>query len=107
MNQDISVIRVIGSIEKEVNNTLDFGQLQAIRKHLYLIYGVGYDEGRKHRNQQKIVIRMKNGIELQEYPSAKEAANIYKVNDRSVQKACRGITKTCRGFEWKYKEEKN
>lgn len=46
-----------------------------------------------------------NGDVIQEFVGCKEAANYMKVSYSAINKCCRGESKKCRGFKWRYKYE--
>lgn len=45
----------------------------------------------------------KNGILLKEWDSISEAARFYNIPPNNISRCCKGITKTCHKFIWKYK----
>jgi len=54
----------------------------------------------------KIVLKIKDGVVIQEFFGAKAAAESVGTRADSIQKACAGKYKTCKGFVWKYKNKK-
>ena len=46
-----------------------------------------------------------NGVLLNEYPSAAEAARQNGWNAKNIQRACRGVRTTAYGYVWKYKDQ--
>lgn len=51
----------------------------------------------------KVVLKIKDGIIIQEFFGAKAAAESVSTRADSIQKACAGKYKTLKGFVWKYK----
>ena len=54
----------------------------------------------------KPIIQLKNGEAIKVWNSIKDAAdNVQKANTSPISKCCRGIAKTCAGYQWMYKED--
>ena len=57
--------------------------------------------------QSKTVLQFdKNGNFIKEWISTQEIGRILKLHQSNIWKCCHGERKTCGGFIWKYKEEK-
>lgn len=55
----------------------------------------------------KVVLKIKNGVIIQEFFGAKAAAESVGTCISSIQRACTGKIKTCKGFVWKHKNKKD
>ncbi len=51
----------------------------------------------------KRVLRLKNGMVIDEFPNACAAAETLGLNFRNIYAVCNGDRKHCGGFEWRYK----
>jgi hypothetical protein len=107
MQTDEVVVRASISISNTYTKEIPFELAQIIRTHLYLVYGAGVDEGRRQRAHGKPVLQMKDGAIIEEFETAKLAANRFKVHKSSICHAATGMTRTCKGFDWRYKGEEN
>lgn len=105
MNQDIAVIKIMDSIEKQSNHEIGYSHLQIIRTHLYMMFGVGYEEGNRQSKKWKPILQMKKGVIVQEYPSVVDAHNDTKIDKGNIGAAARGLIKTAGGYDWRYKGE--
>ena len=57
------------------------------------------------RKISKPVVQMLDGKVIAEYPSLSEAARqVEKAWDIQISRCCRGLIKTCAGYQWEYKE---
>ena len=54
----------------------------------------------------KIVLKIKDGVVIQEFFGAKAAAESIGVRTDTISKVCAGKYKTCKGFVWEYKNKK-
>ena len=50
----------------------------------------------------EIIQMTKEGVEINRYPTIIKAAQSIKIDPSSVAKACKGVTKICGGYKWKY-----
>lgn len=55
----------------------------------------------------KIILKIKDGVIIQEFFGAKAAAKSVNACVSSIQRACTGKSKTCKGFVWKQKNKKD
>lgn len=55
----------------------------------------------------KIVLKIKDGVIIQEFFGAKAAAESVGACVSSIQRACTDKIKTCKGFVWKHKNKKD
>ena len=101
MIQDVAVAKALQSITTQLGG-LSPRQYEVIGNHLYMVYSCGFDEGSKGVLHAKQIVQYKKGVEVRRYNSAKEAAAIMKVHHKSIERAARGIMKTCKGYIWKY-----
>ena len=58
-------------------------------------------------NKRKIVQYDKKGNLIKVWESIKQASEFYKVSRTCIKDCCTGRQKSCKGFVWKYYEEKN
>ena len=58
-------------------------------------------------NKRKIVQYDKKGNLIKIWESIKQASEFYKVSRTCIKDCCTGRQKSCKGFVWKYYEEKN
>ena len=66
----------------------------------------GIHLSQKTEFKPKPIIQLKNGEAIKVWNSIKDAAdNVPKANTSPISKCCRGIAKTCAGYQWMYKED--
>lgn len=60
--------------------------------------------GRKYpgRGNKKVILTNVEGQVLREFSSVKEAGQIIMVDPSNISRCCNGITKTCKGYIFKY-----
>lgn len=94
-----------GKTHKEIKEITNCTQqtLTRILDELHIDTTIRRRRGRY--NARKVLQYDLDGNLIQEFPSASEAAR--SVNDASgnISRACRGLIKTVKGFQWRYKED--
>lgn len=100
MEQLTAVLHVLTSIQKQI--TLDEHQCDIIREHLFCLYGVGFDEGRKQGSHAKPVEQYKDGRFIRRYDSEEAAARALHVDKTSISKNALGQTTNCHGFTFRF-----
>ena len=55
----------------------------------------------------KIILKIKDGVVIEEFFGAKAAAESVCGRADTIRRACTGKYKTCKGFVWKYKNKKD
>jgi len=104
MNQDQVVNSVIKSIQKVNDNSFTNEQLNIIGSYFYMVYAVGFDEGRQQISHRKAVVIYKNGVRICEKDSAVSAGRYVGISKGAVSKAIKNGTITKKGnFTFKYK----
>jgi hypothetical protein len=104
MNQDQVVNTAILSMQKVNDNTFNTDQLAVIGSYFYMLYAVGYDEGRKQLSHRRPVIVYKHGVIICEKDSVSDAARYAGITYTSVSNAIKKGNVTRKGnFTFKYK----
>lgn len=65
--------------------------------------GFKHTESTKNKKRKIILQLTQNNELIREWPALTIVAEKLKLNISAISNACRGITKTCGGFKWKYK----
>jgi hypothetical protein len=79
--------------------------IQVFERYISLIYGVGFDEGRKYVCNKKPVEQIKNGTIIKIWESQTAAANALNFNHSGISKCITGERKKYQGFEWHEKSQ--
>ena len=91
---------------KEIQDQFDMSPKEWLTLKLYLdcMFGMGFDEGRKHLSHKVKVIQLKDGIKVEEFDSIADAARAVGVDIGSIGHILAGRkgSHTCKGFGWKY-----
>jgi len=99
MEQEMSVLKAMDSIYYQAPE-LTVKEQDIITQHLRLVWAAGYDEGTKQNSHSKPVRQLKDGKEIQTYPSIIAAAKSLGIHKSSIGKNINGKTKHCHGFQW-------
>jgi hypothetical protein len=111
MNQQETLDRILfeartRSIPATENYTPTSDHYVPLRLFYYyatLLYGIGYDEGKKIGNSIKPIVQKKNGEIIRIWPGGQaEAAKHFNVPRERIHKVLSGKRKTCFGFEWEH-----
>lgn len=75
-----------------------------IQKHITWAFAAGFDEGWKKQAGRAIpILQIKDGELIKRWEGgAVEAAKKLRVHRTSINKAARGSSPHCQGYEWKY-----
>lgn len=102
----------IRRIKKEMDGRDLFQRILSQKGHeivefyLGLLYGLGYDEGKRQCSHGRRVAKYDmNGNFIKIYGSVTLAAKSVKRDKGAVQKAASGKTSHCAGYKWKYVNE--
>jgi len=90
------------SIKSQYSGLIPSELQNIIKHHLLLMYGTGFDEGRKQNSHGKPVIQKLHGMEVKIHSNITDAAKKMGVHKSTISKAI--INKRlCKGFEWELK----
>ena len=103
MNQEESCRKAISSILAQIN-PLNSTDRKVVFNHLKLIYGAGYDEGRKQRSHAKKVAMYKDGVYIKSFDDVTSAANSFHIHKSSISKAIKK-GRNCKGYTWRLLEK--
>jgi hypothetical protein len=103
MEQEKVVLKAMDSIYK-LAPKLTISEQEIIRHHLRLVCGAGYDEGYSDRTpNNKPIKQVKDGKELQRFPSIKVASNTLGISVSAISRSLNGRTEVCSdGSRWEY-----
>jgi hypothetical protein len=102
MQQNVATCRALDSIQRQLLEPLSEEQIKAIYDHLYLLFGVGFNEGLKERNIHKAVEQYTKQKVICRYVNAMAAANYMGITRSSIYKAIKNPRRKCKGYYWRY-----
>ena len=77
--------------------------IQLLPYYLKIMYGIGFDKGRKSYSHSKKVIQYTlNGIFVKEWDSQQDIARFFKVSKVAVYSGINGKRKIWRGYKWEH-----
>jgi predicted transcriptional regulator YheO len=101
MEQCVASSKSISSIQNLLKNKLTEEQILVVSHHLFLVFGVGYNEGVKESHLNKQVEQYNEEGVFHRYRTAGDAASYMGVTRCSIYKAIQKKGK-CGGFYWRY-----
>jgi hypothetical protein len=110
MKQDTAVKQALDSIQKVIEKNLDGNTVildpwKIVEDHLYMLYGVGFDEGRVYYQHRKPIACYKEGKMVCKYDSLHDASRYLKIGRQAISKALVTGGK-CKGMTWQYLNRK-
>lgn len=84
--------------ENKSNNNVD--NLEWCTAKYNTTYGKGFI-----RRLQPVVQKNEKGEVIQRWNSIKEASDVLHIKYQNISRVCRGIRKTCGGYQWEYAEK--
>ena len=105
MEVDKIITRVADEVLFGINGTDGIERVEVIISGLKMMYGAGFDEGRKsvQRHNHKEVIQLNLvGQPIKLWNSIGEACHNTGIDRSSISKSARGELQSAGGFIWKY-----
>lgn len=99
MDQETAVNKILKILIHQTGIPIEKHNL--LEQHLMMLYGIGFDEGRKQNAHGKPVGCFLNDILVEPFPDITTAANKMKVHKSTISKAVIRKTKCC-SYYWKY-----
>ena len=94
------------SIQIETPVTTDhYIPLRIFEQYVNMIYGAGFDAGRRSLNNRRPIEQLKDGKVIKVWNSQVEASRALESDNRFINRCVRGKKKQFKGFEWRYKIE--
>jgi hypothetical protein len=101
MNQNVAIKKAMQSIENLT--TINEEQYKIILHHLWLMYGIGFDEGRRKEPKQRLG-QFFDGMLINSYSSIEQAVRETKISKKRILQTIKRKSKIY-ACSWEYLKE--